>query len=48
MRPLRVFTAVGAALALAACASIDSTPDKPSVSQSDRARAAQQHAQFFG
>jgi predicted Zn-dependent protease len=43
----RGFLAAGIALATAACATIDSTPDAPSVAENDRAQAAQQHPQIL-
>jgi predicted Zn-dependent protease len=36
-----------ASMALASCASVDSTPDAPSVAQQDVSRAAQQHPQIM-
>jgi predicted Zn-dependent protease len=47
MRRPKSLALVLAAAAVAACATIDSTPDAPSVSQSERQRAAQQHEQIL-
>jgi predicted Zn-dependent protease len=43
----RGFIAAGVLLGSAACATIDSTPEAPSVSASDRTQAAQQHPQIL-
>lgn len=43
----RTLVAAGLLMATVACATIDSTPEAPSVSQNDRAQAAQQHPQIL-
>lgn len=43
----RWLLAAGFSLALAACATIDSTPDAPSIAQNERAQAAQAHPQIL-
>ena len=44
---VRVAVALASVVALAACATIDSTPDAPSVAPNDRVRAGQQHPQIL-
>jgi predicted Zn-dependent protease len=47
IRSLLGFFAAASALMLAACATIDSTPDAPAITGSDRAQAAQAHPQIL-
>lgn len=44
---IRAMLAAAAALVVGACATIDSTPDAPSVAGNDRVRATQQHPQIL-
>lgn len=46
-RPVRALLSAVSAFALAACATVDSTPDAPSIGQSDRQQAARQHEQIL-
>lgn len=47
MTALRLLCSLAVAALLAGCATIDSTPDAPSITQSDRAQAAQSHTQIL-
>lgn len=47
MRAIRALCFAAMALGASACATVDSTPDAPSVAQNDRARAAQSHPQIL-
>jgi predicted Zn-dependent protease len=47
MASSKLSLALASAIALCACATIDSTPDAPSVTQNDRAVAARQHPQIL-